>query len=695
MAAAIKREFEGLIPLDDVPNNDARSREQNLLSRGLAALVARSLTGCDTETAASFVVDGFNDYGIDAVAIMDGAPRIWLIQSKWSDKGTAAVGEGEALKMVNGFKRISHKQYDRLSDKYRRLADRINMTLDHPRAQVTLLVAVMGEAKLSQHVQYVFEDAKREHNWLGDDLPLDYGVVGAREAWQMVRSEAADAVELRVPMTQWHRMPDPYEAFEGSVSAAEVAQWYQEHGGRLFAQNIRQWLGFTSVNSQIVRTLLERPEAFWYFNNGITILCDGIDAIPFNRADPRSPMTLTLSNASVVNGAQTVTSCHEALSHSPAAGVGAQVSVKIISMKTGPEGFAAAITKANNTQNHVEQRDFVALDPVQAEIRDDFQLTLEMTYVFRRGEMDPPREVGCSIVEAGMSLLCAHRDPALSVKAKADPDELWRPEGGIYPRLFRRPPGAAEIWRTVQLHRVIREALHETRRSRLSRAASVTEHGDLLLAHVIFQHVGLSRIDDGPTEWADFLKEVPELVASVVDLLTHHIDTQYSDGSYIRSTFANEARGRELVGLVLNDLEGGVFAPETVGYRKVTVPKPRKPNTVATLVQANRISAGTQLTFFYPPGGTEEEALRPWLDADPKRGIATWTNKKTKPLIWAADGKEYSPTGLVMTMWKLACWDGAPVAVQGTARWSIPSGENLVWLANEVLATFELEEGAE
>lgn len=41
----------------------------------------------------------------------------------------------------------------------------------------------------------------------------------------------------------------------------------------------------------------------------------------------------------------------------------------MISLKHCPAGFADAVTVPTNTQNRVERRDFVALDPVQTAIR--------------------------------------------------------------------------------------------------------------------------------------------------------------------------------------------------------------------------------------------------------------------------------------------------------------------------------------
>ncbi|MFF4198833.1 AIPR family protein [Nonomuraea sp. NPDC001831] len=629
------------------------------------------------------------------MAILDGAPRIWLIQSKWSDQAKASADMNAALKLVDGFKAISHREYDWLNDRYRPLADRINEILNHPRAHVTLLPVLMGPTRLNEHVEKVFKDAKRDFNVPDPNLPLGYTVLGEMEALQIIQRDFVEQITLSMPMEKWHHIADPYEAFHGMVSAGEIGQWYAEHGGRLFAKNVRQSLGLTPVNSQIISTLVERPEVFWYFNNGITILCDEVASVPLSRGAPNGPRTLTLTNASVVNGAQTVSACYEAMTRYPDAGLGAQVAVKIISTLGGFEDFGTSITKAANTQNNFEPRDYAALDPTQARIRDDFLLTIEKTYAFQRSELDPPPESGCSMVEAGMALLCAHRDPALAVWARADQDEVWRPDGKIYPRLFGRPPAAESIWRSVQLHRVVREALHETRKSRRGRGASVAEHGDLLVAHIIFQHVGLGHMEDESDEWSDVLHEVPRLIEDVVDRLIFHIDDLFTETSYIRSTFANVERGKQLVKLTLDGLASGTPTPAVkIDYTSAKKPQPPKPKAVSTLVQAGRIAEGTTLSFAVI-GEAEEQAMRGWLNADPKRSLATWVNHRSKPLLWAADGRRYSPTGLVQHMWKLAGWESAPVTVRGTARWSVPEAGSLVWLAEQILAAAKSEDGEE
>lgn len=682
---AIKREFEGLIHLDDFGNRDPGQREQAFLSRGLAALFARGLTDCDSATAAKFVIDGRDDYGIDAVAILDGAPRIWLIQSKWSDRGSAGFGVGDALKLINGLHRIDQHQYGRLNDRFASLASQVNVALNNPHAQVTLLVAVMGPGELSSEVVECFEDAKRQFNSLGPTL--DYEVRNAVDAWQIIRNDFAEpTIELEVKMQQSIHITQPFEAFYGNVPAGEIAQWYEEHSERLFSQNIRKFLGLTNVNYGIVETLTEDPDAFWYFNNGITVLCDTIEAVPWSRSSPHGPVTLKLSNASVVNGAQTVAATHEAMRKGGELAERAYVGVRVISVKGCPEGFGTQVTKATNTQNHVDRRDFVSLDPAQSGVREDFLLSLQKTYVVKRGEMDPPPDAGCSVVEAATALACAHSDPRLVVRVKVTPEMLWE-EGshGIYAKLFSRPPSAQQIWRCVLLYRAVGAALHNSRHERSGRAASIAEHGNLLVAHLVFQYVGVDHFEDSDEDWERFVAQVPEVTAKVMAWLIYRVDAEFSASAFIVSTFTNEQRCRLLVERVLSDIERDEPVPETPPeYRPVPVQRHRRPNVVPTLVDSGRITDGAALSFKMGTGA-EREALADWLAEDPLRAQATWVNERSKPLLWSVDGKRYSPSGLVMHMWKLARWESAWVSVQGTTRWVVPGEGTLAECADAVL----------
>jgi hypothetical protein len=89
------------------------------------------------------------------------------------------------------------------------------------------------------------------------------------------------------------------------VSGNEIVQWWKNYNVRLFEKNIRQVLGTTDVNEEIEKTLQTRPELFWYFNNGITIIADSVTKSLVG-GGTRDLGSFKLTNIAIVNGAQTV-----------------------------------------------------------------------------------------------------------------------------------------------------------------------------------------------------------------------------------------------------------------------------------------------------------------------------------------------------------------------------------------------------
>ena len=152
---------------------------------------------------------------------------------------------------------------------------------------------------LAHEVEQVLLDEEARLNTWGEFF--DHQILGAKDAWQIVRDGIAEPrVEMVVKMAEYSRVNGPYEAYSGAVEAAEVAQWYTEHGYRLFRRNIRTWLGPTPENSGMMRTLAEDPHSFWYFNNGITVLCDSAEPVFGSKKVPeRHPVRLTAHGASV------------------------------------------------------------------------------------------------------------------------------------------------------------------------------------------------------------------------------------------------------------------------------------------------------------------------------------------------------------------------------------------------------------
>lgn len=683
---ALEREFAGLIDMTD-PAGQRDTNGQMFRTRAAAALVVRSLTGCDSIAASRTIVDGFNDEGIDAVAT-DSATRLWLVQSKWSDHGDKSITVGEVNSLLDGFRLIGKRDFSNFNPRLQALEPQIVNVLENPQRKITLVVSVMGSQPISREVVRRLDDVVAEFNRFNRERPvLDYRVYLLKDIRQILRDDLKEApIKLTVGMSTWHKLSGHLEAYQGEVAVGSVAKWYDDHGDRLFERNLRKPLGQTEVNLGMVNTLLREPENFCALNNGITMLCDSVVPDLWNPSDAESPVNLRVTGASVVNGAQTVSAIREAVRQDVKATRVGYVSVKVISLRDAPSELGVQITQATNKQNKVELRDFVALDPVQADIEEDFRLSLPQRYVVMRGDEIPDPDDGCTVEEAAEALACAHSDPELVIRAIADLDLLWeRGPQGAYAILFqRRPRTALEIWRYVLLLRSVKAALADSRNTRRGRAEAVAEQGELLIAHLVLRHLDLKDLDKPDVDLTKTLEGLPQLAVLVSAWLIKHIDDEYGASSSITNTLANPKRLALLAVKVASSLAHGdsmsAFSPAYAPVRA-----PRRPNAVPTLVDASAIKDGTIL-LYRGQNRPERAALESWLADDPRRAQASWINDRVRPLLWAADGRQYTPTGLVQRIWDLAGWErGRPKAVQGPTRWFVPGGASLADLADEIL----------
>ncbi|RMB71834.1 hypothetical protein AYK61_21890 [Rhodococcus sp. SBT000017] len=305
---ALVTEFYGRIDLSDLSPTRQNADDSAFLTRALSALSTRMLTNCTSDEAAICVIDGRDDYGIDAVGTSDTAPVIWLIQAKWSNKGEAGFDTAAANKLVRGFKKLDEQDFDRFNSKFQTLAPKVKSILSDPNCMVKLVVAIMGENELHTDVEEVLIDAANDFNVFGRSV--SHQILKGTDFHAQVRADIApQPISITATMDSgWHYRDTPYEAYYGLVSMDEVANWHQTFGDKLFAKNVRKSLGLTTVNKRIVDTLNESPENFWYFNNGITIICQEVNKEFFKKRAAGEPVKIHMRDASIVNGAQTVAS---------------------------------------------------------------------------------------------------------------------------------------------------------------------------------------------------------------------------------------------------------------------------------------------------------------------------------------------------------------------------------------------------
>lgn len=134
----------------------------------------------------------------------------------------------------------------------------------------------------------------------------------------------------------------------------------------LFYSNIRNYLRNTPVNKGIIDTFRDKPTDFWYFNNGITIVCDEFEI--------KNENFLEITLPQIVNGCQTAnTIVKEYRNLDPEKQNRLQGTILIKVIKDKNKKKKDQITQYTNRQNAVSGKDFFALDLFQRKMVAQFK----------------------------------------------------------------------------------------------------------------------------------------------------------------------------------------------------------------------------------------------------------------------------------------------------------------------------------
>lgn len=167
----------------------------------------------------------------------------------------------------------------------------------------------------------------------------------------------------------------------------------------LFGQNLRDSLDQkkSKTYAAMMKTIKNEPERFWNYNNGITILCEELDA---HRKKHNGDVDLIeITNFSIINGAQTTNTLgaylRNALINNELNEIEQlkKVYVLVRIMQVNNETLSSNISIYNNLQNPISSRDMVANNYEQKRLQ-NMLMTGDAPYIFveiRRGQSVPPQ----------------------------------------------------------------------------------------------------------------------------------------------------------------------------------------------------------------------------------------------------------------------------------------------------------------
>lgn len=570
IAEKIDTAYSPHINVSDLSARSTDEIEVARRSRGLAAYALAYLAGVDPATGGASITDGFKDNGVDAVYFDNKEKILYTIQTKWNTKHTGSIDLGDCLKFIKGTKDLLSSRYSKFNDRFSRRQKEIDAAINSA-SKVVAVICYSGSGSFSPDCRDAMESFLDEVDETRE--LVSYQIINQPQLHEMLMQGAAgSAIAASVTLFEWRQVQDPLRAYYGQIAASDLIDLHRKFGHRLFSRNIRMFLGdSTQVNAGIFTTVSESPEFFWYYNNGITALASSIRRTAAGGAT-RASSTFECIGLTVVNGAQTIGSLSVAAPTASAGATLARVPVRIISLEGAPDGFAALVTRNNNTQNRIDSRNFVALDPEQDRLKGQFVID-KIDYEYRQGEIEEAGNNKLGLVEATIALACSQDGVDLAVLAKREIGKLWedisRPP---YKLLFNSSRTSEDIWMRVTAFRRITNQISVAELARGGKSSAIITHGNRLISHVIYPHIVTTPGQEIFNSITD--RDLAGVVSKAIDIVVTEIDENFAD-NYVASLFKNLSKCRILATQVLRHL---VAEPKASTSRR----RPGKPGNIKT-----------------------------------------------------------------------------------------------------------------
>lgn len=491
----IKNTYESFLDFSDINNFDFSKKEHMdmAISRGMNAYVIEHITGCTPQEAAAAVTDSGDDNGIDAIYYDNATNCLYVTQAKYDHDGKGEPDLGSVKKFIDGFNDLLEMRFEKFCPKIQRRQTEIETILEKTSLTAKLLLIYTGVNKNKKNINE-FEQLKKTLNDYGDEW-VSYEYYTQKELYDILTSKNTSSIDVQLVIHNYgYTEGNAPKAYYGQVAASDIGELWKEYGSKLFASNIRNLLTKSDVNTAMLQTLETTSRLFWYYNNGITIICDNIEKQKIGGRD-RSTGIFPIKNLSIVNGAQTtgtIGAYYEALSDDEVEQIfaDAYVQVKVIQTKNADgkefeKDFAKSITINNNMQNKIIARDFAS----QTDLQKRYKIELEqegIVYHISRRDDEISTPTHFSISEAGRArcntigikyMMIAHRGTNTYLFKNINSNE--------YKAVFNDTLSGIEIWNTVLIQRAIDEVLLKERK-RNPDIREILIYGKDYLSYLIF-----------------------------------------------------------------------------------------------------------------------------------------------------------------------------------------------------------------
>ena len=337
----------------------------------------------DPEEVKERIIKDKHAEGIDAVLIDQINYDLLFIQAKTVnefDKTNNNFGENDVKLTLEGMRLLLRGDYkekitpelDNLVNEYHELDN----TGDY---KTTILFLTLKQKPIDDKFITTFRNDFKQINCIFFDFDWFFDFYVNR--YLILKAAPPDKISFEI-LTDLLSKNTPNTSRIFISKGKELAKIYNDYRERIFQQNVRYSLGIRSksINKQIFETAThdDRSKHFWYFNNGITIICKKIK-------ETASKKVINLYNAQIINGAQTTYALYEAYKNGE---LKDDVEVLIKAIETDDKDFIDNVTLYTNSQNAIRLRDLCSNDEIQIRIQKIILDCYKYYYERKRGEFN-------------------------------------------------------------------------------------------------------------------------------------------------------------------------------------------------------------------------------------------------------------------------------------------------------------------
>ena len=332
----------------------------------------------------------YKDMGIDAYEFYEDTKELFLIQNKYySETNKLDANYIKNTFLLTGITALENGTYNR-SEELQKIFDKYKNDSEFT---VYLELYITNDEKSKEIEEYIKKFNKKNPKYIAKIYYLNdikekyYGESEQNRKELKVQIKTVNKGTVLNMNTKDYKLKNIVEAKYILTPVSSIFEIYKKSKKEkypIFVKNIREYLGNKGINKKIYDTLMDEKDRnnFFYYNNGITIICDKIGIFKaISNKNSNLSQSIEIKNPQIVNGCQTVNSIYEALKNSDEINVEEEykdtfVMVKILQINRDDfeeEELYNNIVKYNNSQNSINEKNFIANNDLFKRLQVEFE----------------------------------------------------------------------------------------------------------------------------------------------------------------------------------------------------------------------------------------------------------------------------------------------------------------------------------